>query len=202
MKAFYPTLALVIMTFSWAQAQNQVHVIEVSSFAFTPRNLQVAVGDTIRFRHVSGSHTATSRPSLPVGAAAFNFTMSNGAVADYVVTEPGEYPYFCVPHASSMQDTFRASILNSLQAPSPLQDIRLYPNPSREKLTFSFSLASFQAIEVQLISLAGQQVYAQTHEVPAGAHEIQVPIEALAPGVYTLHAFIGNVRHSERVVLE
>lgn len=75
-----------------------IHNVDVTDFAFTPANLAVSVGDTIRWTLQSGNHTTTST-FVPAGAAPWNYTFSGvGNTYTYVVAVEGYYKYFCSFH--------------------------------------------------------------------------------------------------------
>lgn len=94
-----------------------IHVVQVSNFQFSPANVpDVFVGDTMHWVWVSGIHTTTDDPaafsgnSLPAGAPVWNAPINSvDTTFDYKVTVPGEYHYWCIPHAPNMAATFTAS---------------------------------------------------------------------------------------------
>ena len=48
-----------MMSFNLSESFATTHNVAVSNFQFTPTNLNVAVGDTIKWNWVSGGHTTT-----------------------------------------------------------------------------------------------------------------------------------------------
>jgi plastocyanin len=91
-------------------------IVNVQNFSFSPSNLpNVAVGDTIRWVWVSGTHTTTSS-TIPGGAASWDepITSSNQDY-EYPVTVAGTYNYVCTPHAGmGMVASFTATVLTPL----------------------------------------------------------------------------------------
>ena len=84
--------------------------VQVTNFAFTPISFDVAIGDTIRWTLVEGTHTTTST-SIPVGATPWDYTFSGvGDTFDYVVMVAGVYEYYCVFHPSNMIASFSTSV--------------------------------------------------------------------------------------------
>ena len=75
-----------------------VHVVEVRDFDFLPANLEVAVGDVVRFVWTGAvPHTATS--DATAGPDSWNSgLLGEGAVFEVVITTAGSHPYYCVPH--------------------------------------------------------------------------------------------------------
>lgn len=95
-----------------------VHVVQVANYQFTPATIpNVIVGDVIRWVWVSGSHTTTCDPfgepgtQLPSGAPTWDAPIkSSSPQFEYTVTVPGNYIYYCSPHAPNMAGTFTASL--------------------------------------------------------------------------------------------
>jgi plastocyanin len=74
------------------------HTVLTGNYYFNPASLNVAVGDTIRWQWVNGSHTTTSS-SIPAGAATWDkLITSSNQVYEYQVTVAGTYNYVCTPH--------------------------------------------------------------------------------------------------------
>ncbi len=81
------------------------HMVEVANFSFSPSIISAAVGDTITWNWVSGTHTTTcdgtSGTSLPPGAATWNEPINSSATTySYVIEIDGEYNFVCLFHPS------------------------------------------------------------------------------------------------------
>ena len=111
------------------------HIIQVSNFAFTPANIaNVAVGDTIRWVWVSGSHTTTST-TIPSTATAWDQQMNSSSTSfEYKVSVAGNYNYVCTPHAAMGMD---GSFMVTGVIPS------LSVTPSNQTVTASAGNTSF-----------------------------------------------------------
>ncbi len=84
--------------------------IDVSNFEFSVISFDAAVGDTITWTLVSGTHTTTST-SVPVGAATWDYTFTGvGDSFSYVITVPGIYEYLCSFHPITMRGSFSTAI--------------------------------------------------------------------------------------------
>ena len=78
----HPYISLIIVAaliISGLQASAVKHVIHVGSFYFTPGNLNVNVGDTVRWVWDNGSHTTTST-TIPAGAATWDSPMTSSKI--------------------------------------------------------------------------------------------------------------------------
>lgn len=84
------------------------HNVTVQNFSFSPATVNAAVGDTVTWTWVSGSHTTTcdgSFPgtSLPAGATPWDEPINSTTTTySYVLEVDGEYDYVCMMHAPSM----------------------------------------------------------------------------------------------------
>ena len=78
----------------------QVHTVEVEDFVFSPDDLTVNAGDTVRFVWTGEiPHTATS--DATTGADVFNSgLLGQGSIFDFVPTQLGLHPYYCIPHGA------------------------------------------------------------------------------------------------------
>ena len=107
MKKVYLSLAtFLVIQFSFAT----IHEVQVANFQFTPANINVSVGDTVKWTWIEGSHTTTS-VTIPAGAATWDNPMTSGSTTFlYKVTVAGLYNYKCIPHAAfGMLGTINAS---------------------------------------------------------------------------------------------
>lgn len=77
-------------------AQAATHDVTVVDFAFQPRTLTIAAGDTVRWRNTRGFHNVESDNgsfrSGPAEVAPWEFL--------HTFTSAGDNPYFCAPHGS------------------------------------------------------------------------------------------------------
>jgi plastocyanin len=80
---------------------------------FVPEEVEISVGDTVRWVAESEGHNVTAKPeaatqvTLPEGAEPFAtyegnrsfMVMAVGETFEHTFTVPGEYVYVCAPHA-------------------------------------------------------------------------------------------------------
>lgn len=102
-------LFLFVLTFKMGIVKANQWNVSVTSFQFTPANINVMVGDTVIWTWGSGTHTTTST-SVPLGADSWDSPMDiSNRTFQYVVTIEGSYNYWCSIHAPSMAGTITAS---------------------------------------------------------------------------------------------
>jgi plastocyanin len=108
-------LQLVALFAALSSLGQSVHVVNVQNFQFSPTNFTAAVGDIVRFTWIDGSHTTTSQ-TVPAGAAGWDEPITSANTSfDYVITTPGDYTYWCTPHAPEMNGSFTVSAVTPVK---------------------------------------------------------------------------------------
>lgn len=83
---------------SSGQSQNLVSMTE---FKFRPESLSVFTGDTVTWVNKGTfPHTTTSGVNGKPDGLWDSKHLTRGQSFSYVFTQPGTYPYFCMPHHS------------------------------------------------------------------------------------------------------
>ncbi len=98
------------------------HVVQVFDNFFTPKDLHIQPGDTVRWDWMQGAHTITSG----LGAACPNAGVLFDAPSDagqpsfaFTFDDAGKFDYFCRPHESlDMVGSVSVSALNLIGTPS------------------------------------------------------------------------------------
>lgn len=92
-----------------------IHVINQSGTTFSPADLTVSVGDTVRFQWNNGSHNTVST-SVPSGAASWNSPLNSGTTSyEYEVMVAGDYAYECTFHNGQVGSFTAIEVVNSVQ---------------------------------------------------------------------------------------
>lgn len=113
MKKFTLFTAFLLCSFSFLYATTIV--VRVSDFQFQPKTVNAKVGDTIRWRWISGSHTTTS-VTIPANARAWDRAINtNMRNFRYRLRQAGTYQYKCTPH-NSLGMTGTIIVSNALDA--------------------------------------------------------------------------------------
>lgn len=89
-------------TINWSATggPDNVTTVTLSGTSFTPGNVTIAVGETVRWVVSNGSHTVT--PDNPGQAGVWTGTGQLGAgdQFEHTFTTAGTYDYHCIPHQS------------------------------------------------------------------------------------------------------
>jgi plastocyanin len=106
------------LMFLSSEVYSTTHTVNVMNFAFSPPNINISVGDTVKWVYVNGNHTTTNNGSTntsrPPGAASWDNPINSfNNQFSYVVTVPGAYIYKCAFHSSMIGNiTATSPVLN------------------------------------------------------------------------------------------
>jgi len=77
--------------------------VTIVDFAFSPLSITVNVGDTVRWTNTGTfAHTSTSGAVWPTWDGIWDSgPLFNGQSFSFTFTQPGTFPYFCLPHGFS-----------------------------------------------------------------------------------------------------
>ncbi|MFZ1826653.1 MAG: T9SS type A sorting domain-containing protein [Chitinophagales bacterium] len=187
MKKFYLS-TVIILCFSVSLFAT-VHIINVEDDIFSPDNLTVMVGDTVRWTWdvSAGFHTTTST-DIPAGAAEWDELIDiEHKNYDYIVTVPGVYDYICIFHeAVGMIASFTAT--GSTEISNTVSDFNFYLNNTFSgTLHISFEMQFNDNVEISLLNIYGSDVIAlKSEKLNEGFYNFSFPMGDLATGMYLL----------------
>lgn len=103
-------LGLFSVSFLGGVSRAAIHTVLVGDNFFSPAELTIAVGDTVRWTNGAGFHNVYSCTATQVGCdgTVANETFTNGAARNgpwfysYTFAASGENPYICQAHATFM----------------------------------------------------------------------------------------------------
>ena len=101
-------------------AHAETHEVQVGNFFFSPQELTIKAGDTVRWVWADGIHTSTSGdPEDPetTGDVWDGPVTSQNTTFEFTFPDTGVFPYFCAVHPSSMKATI------TVQAGTPVQKL-------------------------------------------------------------------------------
>jgi plastocyanin len=193
------TRLLALLIFISFSASATIHVVNVSNFQFSPASLSVAVGDTIEWVWISGSHTTTST-NIPAGAQTWNSTISPNVTSfRYEVTAPGTYNYRCTPHSATMTGTFTATSTGLMNVTSPELSVRL---SAEKQLTLSLQLPRSVNVDFAVLDVLGRTVAAENRSIEsAGIQQYQINVSDLNTGYYFVRLTAGDKVLTRRIYI-
>ncbi|HMQ68252.1 MAG TPA: T9SS type A sorting domain-containing protein [Ignavibacteria bacterium] len=186
-------LLMIMILFNTTNSFSTTHNVSVSNFSFTPLNLNVTVGDTVKWTRVSGSHTTTCDGSegstRPAGAPSWDSPITSGIPTfSYVVTVAGMYHYVCLPHAPDMAGNINAvvsGITNLSELVSSYELSQNYPNPFNPETNINFSIPLSSDVKLSVYNVSGQEVASLVNErLDAGTYKVDWNAVNFTSGIY------------------
>lgn len=89
-------------TVNWSAtgSGDDVTTVTLSGTSFTPGNVTISVGETVRWVVSSGSHTVTPDTPGQTGVWAGTGQLGTGDTFEHTFTTAGDFDYHCIPHQS------------------------------------------------------------------------------------------------------
>ena len=171
------------------------HVVQASDFEFTPAELTIAKGDTVKWVWVNGMHTTTSDTTS--GATVWDALLDQSHPSySYVFNQTGMFPYYCIYHVSfGMKGTITvgpATVVKSVNSvPYGYSLEQNYPNPFNPSTIIEYSIPQQSHVTLEVYNVLGRKVETLVNkEEDAGNYKIKfnaqqtVNNEPLASGLY------------------
>jgi plastocyanin len=139
--------------------------VTVTDFQFGPKQVNVAVGDSVTWNFDEGSHSTTSDSGQ---ATRWNSQVeAPGARYTQTFTKPGRFSYYCIPHQAFMKGAVVVGTDEFKKSATKFKQVR-----RGSKVTFRFKLA--EAAKV-VASLKGpNKKKATSKRLKPGRHSIAV----------------------------
>lgn len=193
-----------IAAFAFSQ---QTHVIESGATLnqFTPADITIDQGDTVRWVNISGFHNVVEDNNL------FTSGLPSSAnwVFDYVFDNPGDYQYYCEVHGAP--GLIGMSGIVHVQAVTDVQEIsgpiqfelhQNFPNPFNPTTTISFTLPEAAQVSLTVFNINGEVVHNILNEfLPAGNYNKEFNAGLLTSGVYYYRLTAGKITETRKMLL-
>jgi plastocyanin len=178
--------------------------------------VKIMVGESVAWRRISGTHTATSGESSadPQAGALFDVPLqANPSFFEFTYTSAGLYPFFCRPHEGFNMKGFVDVKSNVGVTPLPGREGQLgfatrpSPNPTRASLSFRFALSEGGRASARVFDARGRLVADLVDDVlePGTYGAVWDGRDRMgnraAPGVYFVDLALPRFRESRRVVV-
>ena len=196
-------LVIVVAVFS---AQAATHTITFGGqlgFNYSPKQLDLAVGDTVVW---SGSFTTHPLSSVTIPQGAASFHVASGTTFSYPVLIAGTYDYKCDVH-TGMNGSVTATVtdveesVTALQ-PASFQLAQNYPNPFNARTFIKFNLPVAQPVKLKVYSVTGAEIATLLDGfMPAGEFTVPFDGSKLASGVYFYRLITEKYIDTKRLVL-
>lgn len=197
MKIFTRSFLITLFFFAVISIHAQATLIDVtvSSNVFTPTDITINVGDTVRWTNVQGNHNVNgSQNDFPSNPESFSNSVGSGWVFTHVFTIPGEYDYKCDPHAFlGMTGTVTVEDNVTSLADQQAQVVRsVFPNPAEDFVVFEFGKTISDAGN-QAGLVIFDQLGKQHRNIPLnGVNRLEIDLQEMQSGLYIYQVIDGN----------
>ena len=89
-----------------------------------------------------------------------------------------------------------------LEGGTAINNLEVYPNPSRDIFNVSFTSEDAQDLEVRIINVVGEVVYTENLEQFIGEYTKQVNLATYTKGVYFLEITTNNGVVNKKLILQ
>ena len=156
-------LALAVMP---AVVSAQVtHTVNQVGTSFSPANLTIQVGDTVRWVWSTAAHTVTSGTGAadPDVAILFDSPLNSFSPQfEFQFNAAGSVPYFCRPHELlDMKGTIVVEDVATSSPPGNLAALQVHgvnPNPFNPRTSVSFTLGKSSPVTIMVFDMRGRLV--------------------------------------------
>ena len=178
---WFAVFLMVIPAVGVAQTR---HIVEASNYVFNPEELEIAVGDTVEWRNIEGSHNVNgTQETYPSNPESFGNDVGTDWVYSHVFNVAGQYEYQCDVHvAQGMTGTITVS--ETVAAfEKEFNSLKIYPNPVTERAWIETSMLNPEEIRMTIYDLNGKM---QKAEYRILDDKLELDVERLGEGIYII----------------
>ena len=207
-KIFSKALLIFLIVIAANTYSQVVHTIVITDFEFTPNNLTVLVGDTVRWTYTTGAfaHNVKSDDgSFTSGVPALPPWTYN-----HVFTSAGNNPYYCEPHGGP--GGFGMSGVVVVQNPvgvtgdefaaNKFELMQNYPNPFNPNTNIEFRISDRVFVSLKVYNILGDEIATLVNEEKsAGVYEVVFDATGLSSGMYLYKLHAGSFFETKKMIL-
>ncbi len=197
-------LLLLVFSFNYSFTQT-LHDIAVANFSFTPSDLTITVGDTVRWTNNGGTHSVQADDN----------SFSNGQPSSaawvfiHVFDTEGDFRYYCRQHGGPNGDGM-SGIIHVMSATDVSDNaIKLdfvlmqnYTNPFNPSTSIRYSIPKTSLVNLKVYDVLGKEVATLVNEEkPMGTYQINFDASSLASGIYFYKIQAGNFVQTKKMIL-
>jgi plastocyanin len=200
------TALLFLLLFASTITYSTTWVVLVGNFQFTPNNLNVTVGDTIKWQWVNDIHTTTSM-TIPASAAPWDEPITQTSQTfSYPVTVAGNYHYKCTPHFPGMEGDFQASPIGivpiSGSVPAVFNLGQIYPNPFNPVTNIRVDIPRSSFVKLTVYNLLGGEVEVLVNQnLNTGSYSVDWDASKHSSGVYIYKIESAEFSDTKKMIL-
>ena len=206
MKIFFYILSFVFLLTGMLPAQT-LHLIQTVGSTFSPSDLTINVGDTVRWKNTGGGfhNVAADDGSYRSGDAS-----TSQWVFDHVFTTVGDSRYYCEIHGGKggvgMSGIIHVTNATGIsEEGTEIKTFKLdqnYPNPFNPSTIIEFTLPETEFVTLKVFNMLGLEVATLvSKKLNPGRHTYTFDGKNLASGYYYYQMSAGNYREVKRMIL-
>lgn len=212
MNIFKALIFIITLLFTIPNYSQTTHIVQASNDVFTPADLTISKGDTVKWVWVNGFHTTTSDSTT--GLTVWNALLDqNNPSFSFVFNNVGVFHYHCIYHVSlGMKGTITVQSATYVKSDnSVLYDYSLkqnYPNPFNPSTIIKYSIPRQSYVTLKVYDILGNEVATLVNEAkPAGNYEITFHTQQitnnkqLASGIYFYQLKAGDFVSTKKMIL-
>ncbi len=143
-----------IIPFNFISIKAQkLHDVTVKNTYFSPADININIGDTVRWTNIEGSHNVNgTQVTFPDNPESFGNSVGEGWILTHVFSISGKYNYQCDPHAAfGMTGSIKVGEVTNFQNISESNNsVVLYPNPVINYFTIEISEQLYKDYQLDL----------------------------------------------------
>ncbi len=201
-------VALLFVTAPVPGISQTLHVVIASvGMTFTPADLTINVGDTVRWENQGGGfHNVVADDGSFTNGPASTFAWTYVRV----FTSVGNFRYYCAIHGApggvGMSGIIRVisstGINDNAVQPDRFLVEQNYPNPFNPTTTIRYTLSQSGLVTVKVFNILGEELATLANgKESVGSHEIQFNVASLPSGIYFYRVQDGNVTQTKKMLL-
>jgi len=155
------------------------------------------------------------------GTAPFNWTIQGGFGIDYPTFSKNIFTFtagetyrvqansFCSATMTSYKGNLTPPVIwtqpggsAKITSGTAINNLDVYPNPSRDLFNVSFTSEDVQDLEVRVLNIVGEVVFTESLEQFVGEYSKQVDLAAYTKGVYFLEITTNNGVVNKKLILQ
>ncbi|MEJ2614765.1 MAG: T9SS type A sorting domain-containing protein, partial [Ignavibacteriaceae bacterium] len=187
MNIFKASIFIIFFLFTFSIYSQTTHVVQASDYVFTPANLTIMKGDTVKWIWIEGMHTTTS--DTTEGATVWNALLDQSHPSfSYVFNNTGNFSYYCIYHVSfGMKGNITvgpATSVNSKNSiPGGYSLEQNYPNPFNPSTIIEYSLPKQSYVTLTVYNILGKDIMTLVNkQEDAGNYKVEFNSQHAANG--------------------
>ncbi len=182
MNKFYLLLGASALLFSLNSNAQTTHDVTVSGMQFTPADLDIEVGDVVRWTNEGGFHSIDGgAEAYPANPEEFgNEAGAAGWVYEFTFNTAGEYEYRCGIHTSTMFGSITVDEAVGVEDAENSEALSFFPNPVVDQINWQWNDNNLSERAILTLFTVNGQLVDQFQLNNKGSHDLS----HLTTGIY------------------